>query len=68
MLGGGGILRLVLGAVLTLLGVLWVLQGLDVLGGDGGMDGEVIWVVIGALIAGAGAYLIYTSLLTRRRI
>lgn len=68
MLAGGGVIRLAVGAVLTLLGVLWVLQGLDVLGGDGGMNGQVIWVVIGALVAAAGAYMVYTSLQTRRRI
>jgi len=68
MLGGGGVLRLVIGAVLVLLGVLWVLQGLDVIGGDGGMNGQVIWAVIGALVAAAGAYMVYTSLQTRRRI
>ncbi len=68
MLGGGGVLRLVLGAVLVLLGGLWVLQGLDVLGGDGGMNGQAIWAVIGALVAVAGAYVVYTSLQTRRRI
>lgn len=68
MLGGGGVIRMVLGAVVTLLGVLWVLQGLDVLGGDGGMNGQAIWVVIGAIVAVAGAYMVYTSLQTRRRI
>lgn len=68
MLGGGGAVRLVVGIVLILLGGLWVLQGLDLLGQDGGMNGEVVWVVIGALVLLGGAYVVYTALQTRRRI
>ena len=68
MLGGGGAVRLVVGVVLILLGGLWILQGLDVLGQDGGMNGEVLWVVIGALVLLAGAYVAYTARETRRRM
>jgi len=68
MLGGGGAVRLVVGIVLILLGGLWVLQGLDVLGRDGGMNGDLLWVVIGALVLLAGAYVAYTALQTRRRM
>lgn len=68
MLGFGGVIRLGLGVLLILLGGLWVLQGLDVLGGDGGMNGETIWVVIGALVLLAGAYVAYTGMQTRRRL
>lgn len=68
MLAGGGVVRLILGAVLMLVGVVWVLQGLDVLGQDGGMNGQTIWVVIGALVAAAGGYVVYSWLQTRRRI
>ena len=60
-------IRTAIGIVLVLVGGLWVLQGLDVLGGDGGMNGESLWVVIGALVLIAGAYVVYTGMKTRRR-
>ena len=68
MFGGGGAIRLVVGIVLVLLGGLWVLQGLDVLGQDGGMNGDVLWVVIGALVLLAGGFVAYTARETRRRM
>ena len=68
MLGGGSMIRNVVGVVLIVLGVFWVLQGLDLLGADGGMNGEGLWVVIGALVAAAGAYVVYTGMQTRRRL
>ena len=68
MLGGRGAARLVVGIVLILLGGLWVLQGLDVLGQDGGMNGEILWVVIGGLVLLAGAYVAYTAQEKRRRM
>lgn len=68
MLGSGGMIRTVVGVVLILLGVLWILQGFDLLGQDGGMNGEILWVIIGALVALAGAYVIYTGTQTRRRL
>ena len=68
MLGSAGVIRTAIGAILILLGGLWVLQGLDVLGGDGGMNGETIWVVIGALVLLAGAYVVYTGMQTRGRL
>jgi hypothetical protein len=43
------ILRLVLAVVLGLVGVVWILQGLDVLGGYG-MSGHIEWTVIGAIL------------------
>lgn len=46
--------RLVCGGIIALLGVLWVVQGLDLLGQDGGMNGEEMWVVIGAIAAVLG--------------
>jgi hypothetical protein len=68
MLGGRGAVRLGVGIVLIMLGGLWVLQGLDVLGQDGGMNGETLWVVIGALVLLSGAYVAYTAQETRRRM
>lgn len=41
---------LAIGVVLVLIGIVWTLQGLDVLGGSG-MSGVVIWAVIGPFVA-----------------
>ena len=51
---------MLLAVLLLLVGIVWILQGLDVLGGSG-MSGHVEWTVIGtilvvisiALVAGA---------------
>lgn len=54
MLLGRPAARITLGVILVLLGGLWILQGLDVLGQDGGMNGQGEWTLIGgvALIFG----------------
>jgi hypothetical protein len=45
------------GLVLVLLGVVWALQGLDVLGGSA-MSGKVLWAVVGPIVALAGLVLV----------
>ncbi len=57
------IVSLVLGAVLVLLGLLWILQGLDVIGG-GGMSGHAIWAVIGLIMGALGLFLVLRTLRT----
>jgi len=57
------IATLVIGAVLALLGLLWILQGLDVIGGSG-MSGHAIWAVIGVLIGAVGLFLVVRALRT----
>ncbi|MEV0128351.1 hypothetical protein AB0H83_07770 [Dactylosporangium sp. NPDC050688] len=47
---------IVVGALLILSGVVWTLQGLDVLGGSS-MSGSTIWAVIGPVAAVIGAVL-----------
>jgi hypothetical protein len=42
-------LRRGLGALLILVGAVWILQGMDVLGGSG-MSGEAVWAVIGVVV------------------
>ena len=42
-------MRVVLAVVLLAVGVVWILQGLDVLGGYG-MSGHIEWTVIGAVL------------------
>lgn len=54
---------LVLGVVLVLLGVLWFLQGVDVLGGSA-MSGNTVWAVVGPVVAVVGILLAVAS---RRR-
>ncbi len=51
---------LVVGIVLGLLGVLWILQGLDVIGGSG-MSGHGIWAVIGLVVGAVGVFLVLRS-------
>jgi hypothetical protein len=47
---------LVLGVLLGIAGIVWILQGLNLLGQSGGMNGQHIWAVIGliCLLAGLG--------------
>ena len=47
-----GILTAV-GVVLTIAGIIWALQGLNVIGGSF-MSGDSVWAVIGPLVAVAG--------------
>ena len=42
-------IRVVLAVALLLVGVVWILQGLDVLGGSG-MSGHIEWTVIGTIL------------------
>jgi hypothetical protein len=46
----------VLGVLLAIAGVVWILQGLNLLGQSGGMNGQHIWALIGVIcvIAGLG--------------
>lgn len=55
-----------LGILCVFLGGLWTLQGLDLLGASGGMNGNRIWAVVGPLVALAGLALIVFSTRQRR--
>ncbi|GAA2067210.1 hypothetical protein GCM10009820_36340 [Leifsonia soli] len=57
---------LILGIVLVLIGLLWTLQGLNVLGGSV-MSGSPLWGTIGPLVLIVGVVLILVALLRRRR-
>jgi len=50
-------IRVVLATVLVAVGVVWILQGLDVLGGYG-MSGHIEWTVIGAILIAVAAGLL----------
>lgn len=53
--------QLIAGMLLTVLGLIWILQGLDRFPGEGGMNGQREWIVIGALVAVAGIAIIYVG-------
>jgi hypothetical protein len=57
-------LFLVIGALLVLIGAVWTLQGLDVLGGSA-MSGSTMWAVIGPIVIVGGALLLWQGF--RRR-
>jgi hypothetical protein len=46
--------RILIGVTLVLVGLVWALQGLDVLGGSG-MSGHIVWTFIGAIVILLGA-------------
>jgi len=54
-------IRLIGGVVLLLIGLVWALQGIGVLGGSA-MSGQSQWLVIGAILAAVGAWLILGGL------
>jgi hypothetical protein len=49
-----------LGALFTVAGVMWTLQGLGYVGGSA-MAGESIWAIIGPIVAAAGVSLLYVT-------
>jgi uncharacterized membrane protein len=59
----GRIVSLVVGVVLALVGLLWILQGLNLVGGSG-MSGQAIWAVIGVIVGAAGVFLVVRTLRT----
>ena len=50
----------IIGVVLVLVGGLWTLQGLGVVGGSA-MSGVTLWAIIGPLVVLAGAALVVTG-------
>ena len=52
--------RLVIGAALVLIGVVWIGQGIGLIGGSF-MTGEAVWAVIGAIALLFGAVLIRSA-------
>lgn len=54
------------GVVLALVGAIWSLQGLNVLGGSA-MSGSSLWATIGPIVLLVGLALIVTAIILRRR-
>jgi hypothetical protein len=50
-------LWIVIGVLAVVAGVVWTLQGLDVLGGSG-MSGKTLWAVVGPIVALVGLGLV----------
>lgn len=53
------------GVLLTVVGVIWTLQGLDYLGGSA-MTGVTVWAVIGPVVAVVGLALAVAGIRGRR--
>ena len=53
-----------IGALLVIVGVVFFLQGIDVLGGSG-MSGKTLWAVLGPIIAIIGAVILVGTLRKR---
>ncbi len=57
--------RIVIGVLLVIVGGVWFLQGINILGGSF-MSGDILWAVIGAPMIFVGALLIRGSPGSRR--
>lgn len=57
----------IVGVVLLFAGVIFTLQGLDVFGGSGGMNGNKAWAVLGPIIAIVGLVLFVIGVRGRPR-
>ena len=55
-----------LGAILVIMGGLWTLQGLDLLGQEGGMNDRSEWAVFGLTAVLGGLGLVYWSVRSPR--
>jgi len=64
-LEGISIRRAGFGLLLLLGGAVWTLQGLDLFGQDGGMNGRFEWVIIGIITALAGVAVLGSAILAR---
>jgi hypothetical protein len=59
-------ISLLLGVLLAIAGIVWTLQGLNLLGQSGGMNGHPIYAVIGLIVLLAGLGLVMISIRARR--
>ncbi|GAA1795818.1 hypothetical protein [Agromyces lapidis] len=59
-------LIVIVGALLTVIGGIWLLQGIGLLPGSV-MTGATMWIIIGALVAAVGLGLIGWGLARQRR-
>ncbi|MGO4534386.1 hypothetical protein [Leifsonia sp. 2MCAF36] len=59
-------LFLVLGIILVLLGLVWTLQGFNVIGGSA-MSGSTVWATVGPIVLVVGVVLIVVAVVRGRR-
>jgi hypothetical protein len=57
----GATIRIIVGALATLFGLVWALQGLNLLPGTF-MRGSSLWVVIGLVVAAVGVTLLTSGI------
>lgn len=57
---------LALGVILVLVGLVWALQGFDIVGGSA-MSGSALWATVGPIVAVVGVALIVVSIVIARR-
>jgi hypothetical protein len=62
----GTVVRVTVGALATLMGLVWALQGLSLLPGTF-MRGDPTWVVIGLIVAAAGVTLLFSGISRMRK-
>ena len=55
----------VVGAILVLIGIIWTLQGIGVLGGSA-MSGQAMWAIVGPIVGVIGVVLIVVGAARRR--
>jgi hypothetical protein len=58
-------LLLGIGALLVIIGAVWFLQGIDVLGGSG-MSGKTQWAIVGPIVVLVGVVLLVLGVRRRR--
>ena len=61
-----GWLWIVIGALVVLVGTVWTLQGLNILGGSV-MSGQTLWAVVGPIVGVVGLVLIGVGVRVIRR-
>ena len=57
--------RMIVGGLACLIGIVWILQGLDIRKGDG-MSGHGEWAVFGAILLFFGGALLLGAMRSRR--
>lgn len=58
-------LYVIAGVVLVLMGLVWTLQGFDVIGGSA-MSGSTTWAIVGPIVVVLGALLAWAGMRGRR--
>jgi len=62
------VLFIILGVLLELLGIVWILQGANVLTQSAVMSGKSEWLVIGILVDAVGTIILVIGILRKRRV